>query len=333
MSERVEFSVVLPTYNRIDALPEVLLGLEAQAEDPEAPSFEIVVVDDGSSDGTGEWLAARQLSVPATVRTQDNRGPAAARNAGVAAARGRRVAFLGDDTVPEPGWLAAHRSAHRQRGDGRELAVLGYTDWHPRMTVTPFLRYINEQGAQFGYELIDDPETVGFNFFYTSNISLSRELLLAEPFDLGFPYAAWEDTEVSYRLHQRHGLRLVYEPTAVTRHHHPTDLDRFFDRQEKAGYSAVVFYRLHPELGPFLGLGPGGPPPLPSRTRQRWRERVARALQKTWVAVPWSTPGLWDEALRYHYIQGLQRGWRQEMQEMQARLSRGERSRHAYRVS
>lgn len=305
----VELSVVVPTYNRIEILPEVLRAVEAQAEDPEAPSFEIVVVDDGSIDGTGEWLAARRFTVPAACLRQDNRGPATARNAGVAAAQGRRVAFLGDDTVPEPGWMAAHHRAHRERGDAPEVAVLGYTGWHRRMAVTRFLRHINEQGAQFGYALIDDPERVGFNFFYTSNISLSRELLLAEPFDLGFPYAAWEDTELSYRLHRRHGLRLVYEPAAVTRHYHPTDVDRFFERQEKAGYSAVVFHRLHPELGPFLGLGPEGPPPVPPAGRQRRRERLARALQQLPQWVPWSTPRLWDEALRFHYIQGLHRGW------------------------
>jgi len=323
------FSVVIPTYNRIDALPEVLWALEAQAQDPQAPPFEIVVVDDGSVDGTADWLARRRFRVPATVRSQDNRGPAAARNAGVAAASGRRVAFLGDDTVPEPGWLAAHRRAHRERGDRPELAVLGYTGWHRRVAVTPFLRYLNEQGTQFGYGLIEDREEVPFNFFYTSNISLSRELLVAEPFDLGFPYPAWEDTELSYRLHRRHGLRLVYEPAAVTRHNHPTDVDRFFARQEKAGYCAVVFHRLHPELGPFLGLGPGGPPPLPRAGLQRWRERLARALQylsltAPSVAVPLSTPRLWDEALRYHYVRGLHRGSREE-------TVREERSEHVSR--
>jgi glycosyltransferase involved in cell wall biosynthesis len=306
------FSVVIPTHNRIDALPEVLRALEAQAEEPEAPSFEIVVVDDGSVDGTGDWLAGRRLQVPSTVLRQENRGPAAARNAGVEAASGHRVAFLGDDTVPEPGWLAAHRWAHRERGDLRELAVLGHTGWHRRIAVTPFLRYLNQRGAQFGYGLIADRERVPFNFFYTSNISLSRELLLAEPFDLGFPYPAWEDTELSYRLHRRHGLRLVYEPAAVTRHNHPTDLDRFCARQEKAGYCAVVFHRLHPELGGFLGLGPEGPPPLPRAGPQRWRERLARTLQSLSVVMPLSTPRLWDETLRYHYIRGLHRGSREE---------------------
>ena len=225
-------------------------------------------------------------------------------NRGVAEARARRVAFLGDDTVPAPGWLAAHREAHRRRGDRPQQAVIGYTRWHRRMRRTPFLRYINEHGLQFGYALIDDPDAVPFNFFYTSNLSLARDRLLAEPFDLSFPYAAWEDIEASYRLFAR-GLTLAYEPEAVVEHDHPTDFHRFTGRQEKSGYSAVVFYRLHPELGPFLGLGPQGPPPLPPAWRQHLREGLVRGLQ----CLPVKLPRLWEEALRYHYIRGLQRGW------------------------
>jgi hypothetical protein len=168
----------------------------------------------------------------------------------------------------------------------------------------PFLRYINEYGLQFGYALIQDKEDVPFNFLYTSNLSMPRDLLLAEPFDLRFPYAAWEDIELAYRL-KRRGLRLVYEPGATVAHDHPTDLARFASRQEKAGYCAVVFYRLHPELGSFLGIGPGGPPPLPSAAPQKRKEALVRALQN----LPFRLPNLWEDVLRYHYIRGLHRAW------------------------
>lgn len=296
-----EYSVVIPTYNRLEVLPEVLTALARQRE---APSFEVVVVDDGSGDGTSEWLDRQQLGIPLRVLRQANQGPAAARNLGVRVAAGRRVAFLGDDTVPTAGWLAAHHRAWERRAEVPELAVIGYTGWHQRMRLNPFLRYINEYGLQFGYALIDDADNVPFNFFYTSNLSLPRELLVAEPFDLRFPYAAWEDIELSYRLDQR-GMRLVYEPAAVVAHDHPTDIRRFCQRQEKAGFSAVVFYLLHPELGGFLGLGPEGPPPLPPYYLHRGQEILARALQK----LPFNTPRLWEEVLRYHYIRGLHRGW------------------------
>ncbi|HVS02884.1 MAG TPA: glycosyltransferase [Thermoanaerobaculia bacterium] len=295
------FSVVIPTHDRRQVLAEVLAAVEGQAG---APEFEVVVVDDGSTDGTADLLRATRLRCPLTVLSQDNRGPAAARNAGVAAAQGQMVAFLGDDTVPQEGWLAAHAAAHAARRQRQPLAVIGYTAWHRRMRLTPFLRHINEHGLQFGYSLIADRERVPFNFFYTSNVSLPRQPLLDEPMDLGFPYAAWEDIELSYRLHRR-GLTMVYEPRAVVEHDHPTDFDRFTRRQQRAGFSAVVFYQRHPELGPFLGLGPQGPPPLPSALDQRLREGVVRALQK----LPVNAPRLWEEALRYHYILGLQRGW------------------------
>lgn len=182
--------------------------------------------------------------------------------------------------------------------------MIGYTGWHPRMQLTPFLRYINEYGLQFGYQLIEDPDQVPFNFFYTSNLSLSRTMLLDEPFDTRFPYAAWEDIEASYRLF-RGGLTLAYEANAIVDHDHPTDLRRFADRQEKAGYSGVVFYRLHPELGGFVGLAPEGPPPVPSRWGQWWLERLVRALQK----LPVKVPRWWERVLRFHYVRGLHRGW------------------------
>lgn len=297
-----EVSVVIPTHDRLEVLAEVLSALARQQG---APPFEVVVVDDGSADGTAEWLRRCDVGLRLRVLTQENRGPAAARNAGVAVAAGRWVAFLGDDTVPAEGWLAAHRAAHRRHGDDPHLAVIGYTGWHPRMRLTAFLRYINEYGLQFGYALIRDPEDVAFNFFYTSNLSLPRDLLLAEPFDLRFPYAAWEDIEVAYRLKQTKGLHMIYEPAATVAHYHPTDLARFAARQERAGFCAVVFYRLHPELGGFLGIGPGGPPPLPAAAPQRRRERLVRALQK----IPLVLPHLWEDVLRYHYVKGLHRAW------------------------
>src|SRR5215510_2656492 len=122
-----EVSVVIPTHNRLEVLAEVLQALEFQQG---APSFEVVVVDDGSSDGTSDWLRHRSFSLPLRVLTQENRGPAAARNTGVAVASGRWVAFLGDDTVPSPTWVRDHREAHRRRGDDPHLAVIGYTGWH-----------------------------------------------------------------------------------------------------------------------------------------------------------------------------------------------------------
>jgi len=303
---RPRFTVVIPSHNRGEVLFEVLSALGSQVGPPE---FEVVVVDDGSTDGTREKLLSWTATFPFRALLEPARGPAAARNRGVAAARGARVAFLGDDTVPAPDWLAAHARVAERFEDSGRIAVIGYTGWHARVRRSAFLDYLNDHGLQFGYALIEEPDDVPFNFFYTSNLSLDRNLLLEEPFDEGFPYAAWEDIEAAYRM-KRRGLRLVYEPGARTAHDHPTDFDRFAARQERAGFCAVVFYALHPELGGFLGLGPDGPPPLPPEGRQKLLEGLVRTLQN-W---PVKLPRLWERTLRFHYVRGLHRGWRERIE-------------------
>lgn len=313
---RPTVSIVIPTYNRMDVLPEVLRGVTGQETEA---TYEVVVVDDGSEAPTRQFLRdwigsgprrADGAALEVRVALQENRGPAAARNVGVELARAPRVAFLGDDTVPSRGWLAAHlarlEAATAAGAQPEQTGIIGYTSWHPRMRIDPFLRYINEFGLQFGYSLIEDPDQVPFNFFYTSNLSVPRQALIDQPFDTDFPYPAWEDIELSYRLQQR-GFRLLYEPDAVVAHDHPTDLERFGVRQEKAGYCAVVFYRRHPELGDFLGLSPQGPPPLALGAGFRWKWRLVRALQR--MRVPVSLPTWWEETLRTFYLSGLHRGW------------------------
>lgn len=298
------FSIIVPTYNRMDTLPDVLNALEAQEG---APSFEVIVVNDGSTDTTKSFLQQRTFNVPVKLKHQENAGPAEARNVGVSLAKGHYVAFLGDDTQPSKNWLAIHYQAHQNNSAQQPCAVLGYTQWHRCMKLTPFLRYINEFGLQFGYSLINDSRDLPFNFFYTSNISLARELLLAEKFNTNFPYAAWEDTELSYRLKKK-GMTIVYEKNATVEHNHPTDFHRFSSRQEKVGYSAVTFYRLHPELGPFLGVYPKGPPKLPSKILNNVFKATILAFQK----LPLPLAPLWKRVLRYNYVKGLKRAWAEE---------------------
>ncbi len=295
------FSVVIPTYRRPETLFPVLDALARQAGPPE---FEVVVVDDGSADDTPRRLAEYAPPYPFRFFTQENGGPASARNRGVREARGRVVLFLGDDTVPEPALLSVHARAHAEARP-YPVAVLGYTTWPRELRVSPFLHHINEYGLQFGYGLIRDPEQVPFNFFYTSNVSLPRALLLeAGLFDTTFPHAAWEDIEVAYRLMKR-GMRMLYRPQAVTRHHHDITFASFRRRQEKAGEAAAIFYRKHPELGDFLAV--------PQALLLAGRRTLAERLLPRWAALAEkrSLPGTrraLDRVLRDDYLRGLKRG-------------------------
>lgn len=251
MSKPPRLSIVIPTRNRRESLERVLTALDEQRND--VPDPEIVVVDDGSVDGTLQSLRAR-LPTGTLILEQRQGGPARARNRGAAAASGDVLLFLGDDTVPEPGFLRTHAEAHA--GSVEPIAVLGYTTWdRDRMRVTPLLTHLNERGLQFGFSLIRDPENVPFNFFYTSNVSLSKALFLSQGgFDESFPFAAWEDIEFAYRATRAvPPLRIVYRPGARVLHHHPTSLSDFRLRQFRAGRAGALFASKHPELRKWLG--------------------------------------------------------------------------------
>jgi glycosyltransferase involved in cell wall biosynthesis len=292
------FSVVIPTFERPATLFEVLGALERQAEPPE---FEVIVVDDGSRDATPERLRLFSAAYPFRFLSQPNAGPAAARNRGVEEARGRLVLFLGDDTVPEPDLLAVHAAAHAEPRP-HPIAVLGYTTWPRGRRVSPFLHHINEYGLQFGYGLIQDPESVPFNFFYTSNVSLPRALLRsAGLFDVTFPHAAWEDIEAAYRM-MRMGMRILYRPAAVARHYHDITFASFRRRQEKAGEAAAIFYEKHPELGDFLAV----PQALGFREEGIFKAGLLSwwaALSERWE-LPWGRRAL-DRVLQSDYLRGL----------------------------
>lgn len=245
-------SVIIPTYNRLEQLRRVLEALSKQitASDVE---IETIVVDDGSEDGTGPWLGSAECPRGVIAISQSNAGPATARNHGVQRATGDLVLFLGDDTIPQPGWLMAHLEDHRLFGAAGPLAVLGLTSFPPDAE-SPFMRFINEYGAQFGYSIIEDPRTVPFNFFYTSNVSLPRkELVRHGGFREDFPAAAWEDIEFSYRA-QREGLEMRYQPRARAIHEHCVRPRTFCRRQRTSGFSAAIFHDIHPELASLLGV-------------------------------------------------------------------------------
>ena len=142
---------------------------------------------------------------------------------------------------------------HEAHGHDPLVACLGYTGWPAEERATAFMDYINDYGLQFGYKLIRHGSVVPFNFFYTSNISIDRELMAAHPFDTSFPAAAWEDIELAFRLEKK-GLKIHYNARAVTRHHHPMTVRSFARRQYAVGKSGAIFYGKHPELGHWLGV-------------------------------------------------------------------------------
>ena len=244
-------SVVIPTYNRRAILRKTLLAFASQTLPPE--QFEVIVVDDGSNDDTAAMVKQFKSSCSLRLESQPHTGANAARNRGIQAARGSVIVLTGDDMVPEPRFLEAHLAFHRAHVSETD-AMLGFIDWSPEITVTPFMRYLTapEGGQQFAFHEVKNGKA-DFRLFYTSNVSLKRSFLLRQSalFDTDFTYTAYDDTEFGYRL-AKQGMQLHYNPSAVTCHHHEMTVDSFIERQRKAGHMAVVLAGKHPALDRIL---------------------------------------------------------------------------------
>lgn len=252
--QRPRVSVIIPSHNRLPLLRRVLAAYQAQA--PADLPFEVVVVDDGSGDGTADFLAGwRPQRYRYRFAVQANSGPARARNRGLALASGELVLFTGDDILPTPDLLAEHLAGHRQQ-PGREVAIVGLTRWPEDLQVTATMRHIDGVGAQqFSYHYFEDGAEYDFRHLYTSNISLWRHFLDLEPsyFSTAFARAALEDAELGYRL-SRHGLRILYRASAVAHHYHHYEAPGFFRRQQACGEMAAVLLGKFPELRKWLGV-------------------------------------------------------------------------------
>ncbi|HEY8467041.1 MAG TPA: glycosyltransferase [Solirubrobacterales bacterium] len=290
---RPELAVVIPTRDRRAVLAETLSRLARHAA---TEPIEVIVIDDGSADGSHEAAEAfaRSAPWPVTVLRQEGAGPATARNAGVRAARAAACLFIGDDSLPTAGLVGEHVRFHRDR-QAPEEAALGLVRPAPPLDRSPFIRWLHEEGAQFGYARLSPDRPVAPENFWTSNISVKRELLVAAGgFDEGFPGAACEDAELGLRLAREHGLRLRYLPAALVLHFHPTDLARTLARMRVIGTS----YRRLRELAPEM--------PEPSRPAARHRAKAAAltaalAARRTTRTRAASWRFLCDQTLREAY--------------------------------
>ena len=272
-----QVSVVVPTHNRWAQLARVLEGYREQRLPPDR--FEVLVCDDASDDDTPGRVESFAAGAPYWLRylRQEKRGPAAARNLGAGAARAPLLVFTDDDCVPDPALLEAHLATTRAG-----VATIGRIEWHPDLTVTPFMAFLSP-GYRFNFEQIADPSDATYRCFYTANVAVcGDDFAAAGGFDEVFPAAAYEDIELGYRLH-RSGVRLVYNRDAVVYHLHEMRLARMLQSQLVNGESAAYAVSKHPELAIEAGV-PG----------LRASEGVARRFYRA--------------ALDYYFVAGLRRG-------------------------
>ena len=234
---RPYFSVVVPTYNRLGRLRHVVTALEQQVYPSDA--YEVIVISDGSTDGTDAYLEAFRSTMRLRWFPQANRGPAAARNAGIQKADGEFIVFIDDDVVPEPQLLEEHARSHREAG--RDVVVVGPLLTPEGFEMAPWVRWEQEMLMKGYNALLRGDWPASARQFYTGNASLRRShILAAGGFDEGLRRA--EDVELAYRL-ANNGLGFVFNIQAAGLHFADRSFRAWLDAAYTYGRNDVIFAR------------------------------------------------------------------------------------------
>ena len=236
-------SVVIPTMNKVDLLKRTLSALRDQDLPADLP-WEIVVVNDASTDGTGDFLAtaaAADGSRLHVVTAERNVGRARARNLGGRAARGRWLIFLDDDIVAPPDLLREHLEILKQEP---HYGTIGYAVTSPDLIDAPHFHYLDTRGVA---RMPAGPAPA--RYFVTQNAGIPREAFLSiGGFDEDFAGYGFEDMEIAFRLEDQAGLEFQVLPRPVPIHVHHHTLAEYLDKKIACGRQSLRHVaRLHPE--------------------------------------------------------------------------------------
>jgi glycosyltransferase involved in cell wall biosynthesis len=229
-----KISVVVPTYNQSGIIEYCLHSLFNQTADP--ADYEIVIVDDGSTDNTQALVKRLTPEAPCEVVyvRQPNMGRSRTRNNGAMKARGKYIIFLDGDMTVRREFVAAHLAGHTRPG----LIV---------------------HGTVINTSQISDPNTgpatmpnLSRAFFATGNVSIERaQFIESGMFDEDFVEYGWEDLELGERL-RRMGLKAVKSPAAWSYHLCPQvtcqGIPRLIAKEQERARMAILFHRKNPSF-------------------------------------------------------------------------------------
>ncbi len=242
----MKISIVIPTYNRKKVLKRCLQLLFAQ----EFPSseYEIILVDNGSTDGTDKIVASLSSSCSFTYLVEPRRGPHIARNRGIKAARGEIIVFVDSDILTPPGFLMEHLKFHEIYGD--KVIVSG-----PAVRTSNLMDDFSDIEKRKRKKKFFDwsgPSLI------TSNLSVRREhLLKVGGFDEEFEGMGWHDWDLGLRL-IKSGLTPKRNLDAIVYHYkekrESTDLSELLKKRIERGRNAVLYYKKHPSFRIKLGI-------------------------------------------------------------------------------
>ena len=234
-------SIVIPTYNRKPILIKCLHALENQKLNKLIDSYEIIVVDDGSTDGTTEWIKENQRNLPHVVlHEQEHGGPALGRNLGVLKSTGDVIIFIDSDLVVVNNFIIKHVNKLNKYWIKKNKKCFTYGS------------VINT--SNFQNPLSEDSKItdISFAYFATGNVAISKALLLdVGLFDTSFSLYGWEDLELGERL-KKIGVKLIKCPEAKGFHWHPAfncdQIPLLLNKEIERAKMALIFYQKHQNL-------------------------------------------------------------------------------------
>jgi GT2 family glycosyltransferase len=312
MSDRPTVSLVVPTYQRRSSVVRLLEALRKQTLP--AAQFEVVVVIDGSNDGTRE--AVEQFESQFVVRSisQENRGRAATVNSGVAMARGEIVVMLDDDMEPAAELLAAHLREHAR---SVRVAVVGAAPVRLDDSSPSFARFAGQRFNSVLTEIAARSGRLSFAEAYTGNFSIRRAVFReAGGFEEAFDGYGLEDYELALRLTVA-GVDLVLSSEALASQYYDKSFADAARDNESRGRSAVIFGIVHPSRAAEVAALRD--PSAPSVARQIFRfvlPRMTRILPILPRLLIWSVAiaercrarrlaFIYEIGLEYFYLLGV----------------------------
>jgi len=240
-------SIIIPAYNAERTLDECLRACLAQTY----PEFEVIVVDDGSTDSTAEIAQAIDGII---YVHQENGGPSKARNAGAAHAKGEIIAYTDSDCIAEPDWIEKLMSMFE---DGVTAVGGTYGIANPESKLAQLVHNeIVYRHGQFEQEV---------DFLGSFNVAYrKKDFDEVGGFDEDFKIASGEDNDLAYRLHDTCG-KLYFTREAVVNHYHPEKSWPYRRTQMRHGIWRMKIYAKHPKRSSgdkYAGPGAFAGPPL-----------------------------------------------------------------------
>jgi GT2 family glycosyltransferase/peptidoglycan/xylan/chitin deacetylase (PgdA/CDA1 family) len=237
------FSIVIPTYQRREV---ALRSVRALAHLQFDGRFEVIVVVDGSTDGTAEALRSLSLPFPITVIEQPNQGRATACNKGAGIAKGDLLLFLDDDMEAHPRLLSEHDRSHRAGAD----VVLGHVPLHEQSPVSVLTAGVKRWADKRAEDLSAADAKITLHDLITGQASLRRETFQQlGGFDARFNrHGSFgnEDLDFGYRLF-RQGFRIVFNADAISWQYYVVQPRQYLRQWHQAGNADVAFARKHPD--------------------------------------------------------------------------------------